>query len=139
MEQVFETTLDLALDKLSPERKEKRREKRAAKKGQGATALDKAGSKKRTRHIPSQISDKVFVRDGGCCAFIGREGRRCGSKHDLEVHHKTAFAKGGESTLENLTLFCRAHNQHAAEKDFGRDFISTVIGGRDSSYNKPEL
>ena len=41
----------------------------------------------------------------------------------LEYHHQHAWALGGETTLENLTLRCRAHNALAAEADFGREFV----------------
>jgi hypothetical protein len=44
------------------------------------------------------------------------------------------FAHGGEHTEENLTLRCRAHNDLAAEKDFGRDYIELA---RDSTEHEP--
>jgi hypothetical protein len=33
-------------------------------------------------------------------------------------------ARGGDATVENLRLLCRAHNQHAAERAFGADFMA---------------
>jgi hypothetical protein len=32
-------------------------------------------------------------------------------------------AKGGKTTIDNLRLLCRAHNQHAAYQAFGQRFM----------------
>jgi hypothetical protein len=37
----------------------------------------------------------------------------------LEYHHEKAWALGGETSVENIALRCRAHNALAAEEDFG--------------------
>jgi hypothetical protein len=37
----------------------------------------------------------------------------------LEFHHVVPFALGGPSTVENLALRCRAHNNHESEQRFG--------------------
>ena len=126
MEQILEVAMDYALDALSPERREQRRAKRCAAKNRNLPKTRKSPNKvdsKRTRYMSRALKDKVFVRDQGCCAFVSKDGMRCRSKHDLEVHHKTAFARRGAHTLENLTLYCRAHNQYAAEQDFGSEFM----------------
>jgi hypothetical protein len=34
---------------------------------------------------------------------------------------------GGPSTAANLALRCRAHNRHASEQDYGRDYIDRKI------------
>jgi len=34
-------------------------------------------------------------------------------------------ARGGQATVENVRLRCRAHNQYAAECTFGKDFMET--------------
>jgi hypothetical protein len=41
----------------------------------------------------------------------------------LEYHHQHAYALGGETTVENLCLRCRAHNGLAADQEFGRGFM----------------
>lgn len=76
------------------------------------------------RKIPIAVIRAVWSRDGGCCAFVGTNGRRCGSTRQLEVHHRQAAALGGPPTLTNLGLFCKAHNGFAAEQDFGALFMS---------------
>jgi hypothetical protein len=73
-----------------------------------------------SRHIPSHVKREVFLRDRGCCAFVGRSGRRCAERRFVEFHHREPFAFGGPPTVGNVSLRCRAHNQYEAEVDFGR-------------------
>ncbi len=80
-----------------------------------------------SRYIPTAIREAVWDRDAGQCTFIGTTGRRCPSKYRLEFHHRDPFAKGGPTTVDNLTLRCRAHNLYAAEQDYGRDFMALKV------------
>lgn len=73
----------------------------------------------RSRYIPRAVLREVFARDGGQCTFIGPKGNRCSERGMLEVHHVRAFAFGGEATVENLRMVCRAHNSFFAAQDFG--------------------
>ena len=76
-----------------------------------------------SRHLPQHLRDLVHVRDEGCCAFVGSDGRRCQEDRDLEIHHVKPYGRGGAHELSNLKCFCRAHNLHQAERDYGRDYI----------------
>lgn len=76
-----------------------------------------------SRHIPAAIRRAVSERDQHRCAFVGTNGRRCTSTHQLEHHHIKAYARGGPATVENLALRCRSHNQHEAVLDFGEAHI----------------
>ena len=79
---------------------------------------------KQTRHIPVAIRDAIFKRDGGRCAFVGSNGKRCNSKWDLEIHHdSTPFGRGGVHSVKNLKLLCSAHNKLEAEKEYGKAII----------------
>lgn len=64
---------------------------------------------------------EVYVRDEGRCSFVDERGERCGEMRYLELHHLEPFAKGGAHCAANLALRCAAHNQLAAEDDFGGD------------------
>jgi hypothetical protein len=70
------------------------------------------------RHIAAAVRRAVWKRDGGQCAFIGANGR-CSETAFLEFHHVRPFAAGGESTVDNVELRCRAHNQYEADLFFG--------------------
>ena len=71
-----------------------------------------------SRHVPAAVRREVWARDGGRCAFVGNQGR-CRETGRLEFHHLHAFALGGEATLGNLELRCRAHNQYEGALLFG--------------------
>lgn len=72
-----------------------------------------------SRGIPASVRRAVTERDGGSCAFIGRQGRRCGETAFLEFHHVDPHSLGGPPTVENIQLRCRAHNQYEADQVFG--------------------
>jgi len=76
-----------------------------------------------SRHIPAEVRRAVIERDGGKCAFVSADGKRCGSEWKPEFDHREAFAQGGEATVDNLRLLCRAHNQYVAECTFGPGFM----------------
>lgn len=75
------------------------------------------------RAISAELRRAIHARDGGRCTFVSTGGRRCGSRMRLEIHHVANVASGGRSTLANLALRCRAHNQHQADRDFGAGFM----------------
>ncbi|NLF26178.1 MAG: hypothetical protein GX589_11060, partial [Deltaproteobacteria bacterium] len=80
-----------------------------------------------SRHLPRHIRDMVYVRDEGRCTFVSPDGRRCEERCDCEIHHVEPYGKGGAHDLSNLRLYCRAHNLHQAEKDYGKDYINAKI------------
>jgi len=86
--------------------------------------LDETDTTPSTRHIPAAVRRAVHDRDGGRCTYRDRLGRRCARCHDLEFHHKHPFARGGDHSVANLTLMCRAHNTLMAELDYGEDVMA---------------
>jgi 5-methylcytosine-specific restriction endonuclease McrA len=77
----------------------------------------------KSRRIPAAIKRAVIERDGGCCRFVGANQRRCGSRVRLEFDHIQPVARGGKTTVANLRLRCRAHNQYEAEQVLGAGFM----------------
>jgi hypothetical protein len=84
------------------------------------------------RYIPRALRREVYARDGGQCSFLSENGTRCCSRRNLEFHHIAPFARGGASSVKNLSLMCRAHNALLAERDYGRDFMKRRVGARAS-------
>ncbi len=80
----------------------------------------KRGTVPRSRHIPAEVKRTVWARDGGQCAFVAHDGWRCTERAFLEFHHVVPHCAGGEATVENMELRCRAHNGFEAEMFFGR-------------------
>ena len=73
-----------------------------------------------SRYIPESVKRAVRRRDNGRCAFVSAKGHRCTERAYLEYHHATKpYALGGEATVDNIALHCRAHNQYEAERIFG--------------------
>jgi 5-methylcytosine-specific restriction endonuclease McrA len=75
------------------------------------------------RYIPQSVMNSVWNRDRGRCTFVSEDGQVCGSCEHLEFDHIVPVARGGESTIANLRLRCRAHNQFEAERTFGPEFM----------------
>lgn len=76
------------------------------------------------RRIPAHVKREVWQRDDGRCTFVGTNGHRCGERRFLEFDHIRPVARGGEATVEDLRLCCRAHNQYEAERLFGAEFMA---------------
>jgi 5-methylcytosine-specific restriction endonuclease McrA len=66
---------------------------------------------------------QVFERDGLRCTFVSPEGRGCDARAFLELDHVEPRALGGSDDSRNLRVRCRAHNQLAAERVFGRETV----------------
>ncbi len=80
----------------------------------------KCPSGRPTRRISLAIKTQIWKRDGGRCAYLAIDGRRCGSHDFLEYDHVMPWASGGRSDhADNIRLLCRAHNQRLARLRFG--------------------
>ena len=89
-----------------------------------ADASDAASSRSANpRHVPDAVRRAVWKRDGDRCAFTSADGHRCEERSQLELDHIVPVARGGRSTVANLRLLCRAHNQYLAEREFGRQHM----------------
>jgi 5-methylcytosine-specific restriction endonuclease McrA len=76
-----------------------------------------------SRHVPDNIRDEVFVRDGGQCSFVAPDGTRCQCKKGLQIDHIRPFVAGGAHNPSNLRLLCGAHNRLAAERAMGKQVM----------------
>jgi 5-methylcytosine-specific restriction endonuclease McrA len=82
-----------------------------------------AGDSSKVRHIPAEVRRAVAKRDGRQCTFRSESGRRCSARKSLEFDHIEPVGRGGKSTVNNLRLRCRAHNQLEAERIYGAAFM----------------
>ena len=106
------------------------------------------------RYIPAALRREVAQRDGHRCRYVAsgyncpdgskkngtkKNGdaitndaisgpRRCAALHHLEFDHLIPRAFGGQNTLANLRLLCRAHNNLAAKDLMGKEFIESHYG-----------
>jgi 5-methylcytosine-specific restriction endonuclease McrA len=111
---VVERAVDLLLAEL--EKKRLGRTKRAR------SRIPRAAKRGR---ITRAVRRQVFERDGLRCSFVSSEGRRCDARAFLELDHIEPRAHGGADDTVNLRVRCRAHNQLAAERVFGREHMDS--------------
>lgn len=141
LEEIFDRAIELALDKKDPKRKRARRREREAKKersraprpGEAATVTEESPTRESpavTRHVPSEVRERVLERAGYQCQYRGPDGVRCSSRIGLEVEHTKPFAVWRTHAEQHLEAFCPAHNRFAAEKFYGREFIRQKIEAR---------
>ena len=77
-----------------------------------------ATSRASGRAIPKAVRREVWQRDGGRCSYMDpRTGRRCASRHLLEIDHRIPYARGGGAERANLRLLCAAHHRHRHTED----------------------
>jgi 5-methylcytosine-specific restriction endonuclease McrA len=103
-----------------------------------AEAAELAGAvKAASRHIPDAIKRAVFERDEGQCTFVDERGRRCSATDALTFEHVEGFARTRTHTVGGIRLLCRAHNQHAADQMYGREFMEQARAGREPPATRP--
>lgn len=83
-----------------------------------------------TRHIPAAIRRAVFERDAGRCAFVDARGQRCPERGGLELDHLDGYARTQRHSVDRIRLACRAHNRHAADRMYGREFMEEKLAKR---------
>ncbi len=70
------------------------------------------------RAIPAPVKRQVWQRDGGRCSYVDRQtGRRCNSRHMIEIDHIMPYALGGGADPRNPKLLCRVHHRHRHAPD----------------------
>jgi len=66
-------------------------------------------SSSQSRHIPDDVRREVWQRDGGKCV-------QCGAQDYLEFDHIIPRSRGGASTVKNLQILCRRHNNQKKDR-----------------------
>jgi hypothetical protein len=69
-----------------------------------------------SRHVPMAIRRAAYECDGGRCAYVDAEGRRCEARAFVELDHTEGFARTRQHDAGSTRLLCRPHNQHAADR-----------------------
>jgi len=94
---------------------------------QSTVSANQNPKQKPTRHCPAAVARAVFQRDGRQCSYVSPDGRRCSARRCLELDHVEPWAVGGEWTIENLRLRCRAHNQRYARQYYGKARVEAAV------------
>ena len=122
--ELIEFMADLALKKLDPEVKVVSKRLTSASCSGAAHRADGVSAPASTsatevkvhrtpsRYIPAAIRTAVWKRDQGKCTFNDPiTGRKCDSRHFVQLDHVHPYAKGGVNTEQNLRLLCGGHNR----------------------------
>jgi 5-methylcytosine-specific restriction endonuclease McrA len=119
---LFDELTEVFLEKTDPERRMARRRKRNGD-SHKTSKMDRKNRKgaDRSRRIPQAVKDEVWARYNGRCAYVGTNGKRCNSTHNLQYdHYPIPFARGGKSVAKNLRLLCAKHNRYTGKTIFGK-------------------
>ena len=98
--------------------------KRYAKTDKPRKSLQQTEVAGEARSIPAAVRRAVRQRDGQRCAFVGAGGRQCTEQSWLEFDHVVAWARGGDHSVDNVRLDCRAHNLHRADIEYGKHVMA---------------
>ncbi len=129
---------DLAtiLEEAVTEKLEKLEAKRYGTTKSPRKSLEETDTSPYSRHIPTPIRRAVRERDKCRCTFVSADGRRCTETKHLEFHHIRPFGRGGDHSVDNICLLCRAHNAYLAEHDYGKEFMERFRNS-DSRVSEP--
>jgi hypothetical protein len=120
LEEVLGRGLDLLIETVKKERFAVGRKPRESSSPNAEAAA--------TREIHDPIKRAVYERDQGRCTFLDENGDRCAETGFIEFDHIDGYARTREHRADRIRLRCRAHNQHAAEKMYGRSFMERKRG-----------
>jgi len=105
-------------------------------------------SNPRARETSAADKRVVWVRDLGRCTYVGPSGHRCNERRFVEFHHVDPYALGGETTVDNIQLRCRRHNDYEGRLYFGKrrrddvrepaNLFRNKLAGTVSSLNRSE-
>jgi hypothetical protein len=87
----------------------------------------------------AQVRREVTARDDCSCAWIGEDGRRCGSTWQFELDHVQVAALGGKATVEEMRVLCRPHNMLHAEQVFGLEYMARFRRGAATGERQPSM
>ncbi len=116
--------LAVLIEQAVTEKIEQLEAKRYGKTKNPKKSLGETDTSAASRTIPAAVRRMVYERDQGRCRFRDATGRRCTETEWLELHHVRPYGRGGDHRPENIELRCRAHNEYAAERDYGKVVVA---------------
>jgi hypothetical protein len=102
----------------------------AKRKGLVATPREEPTTAASPERISAHVKREVWRRAGGQCEWRFDSGARCDCRRRLEFDHVQPRALGGASTIDNVRLLCRPHNQLAARREFGDAVMDRYTSNR---------
>jgi hypothetical protein len=127
-EEILEAALDTLLAERGKRHGQVKKPRAAVQPAGAAEAYDVPGTlpanvvpalDTRATAIPAHVKREVWKRAVGRCEWKLHSGEVCGSTTRLEYDHIVPRARGGASTIDNVRICCRSHNDLAARQIFG--------------------
>ena len=81
----------------------------------------------RSCSVPSVLRERALDRASYHCEFRRADGTRCTQRTHLELDRVVLFCRGGEHSLKNVRVLCRAHNLYCAREELGDAFVQAMI------------
>lgn len=88
---------------------------------QAAASLEKSETKNQSqrKYLSIKLKRKLFSQANHQCQYVDHITQvRCSGTHFLQIDHAIPLAKGGSDEVDNLRVFCQAHNLKSA-RDWG--------------------
>jgi len=106
----------------------------------GATDRPRAsrGTTPGSRSVAAKVRRTAWSSDEGRCGFVSKSGRRCDATAFIEFDHVVPYGAGGEGTVENIRLLCRAHNAFESQRLYGRGRAARSNSSREE-FEPPSL
>lgn len=86
--------------------------------------------KKVNKTITPKTRLEIRAKYNNQCSYVSLDGKRCDSKHFLEIDHVKPIGKSGTNHPDNLRLYCRTHNQLAAIRQYGKNKMQKYLTSR---------
>ena len=89
--------------------------------------------------IKAEAKHEAVARDGGRCAFVGADGKRCGSDRWIHLHHVVPVARGGTDDPTNLVCLCSEHHALVHQTSFEIDGQVSWLRARTVEYSNARV
>ena len=123
MAEVLGETLDLFLEKKTPEGRNGKRERIAKSQSKVESSKRDTPAQTRNKTLTQKDKDRVLKEADYQCSYVSPEGVRCKETRGLQVDHIIPRVVGGGNDRTNLRCLCQVHNLLAAELALGRNNV----------------
>jgi hypothetical protein len=131
-DEILEVALDLVLD-----RQAKRRGLVKNPRPPASASNPPLSPRLRSRYVPAHIRRAVWERDGGQCQYPLQAGGICGETSQAELDHIPGFALGAKTTVEDMRVLCRFHQDVSARQLYGDDVMNHYTRPKGGGCSEP--
>lgn len=131
LEETLSMALECFLDRHDPVRRAKRKHHHSN------DERSREHSPLKTTKIPAQVLHAVHLRDRGQCQALLLNGKICGDKRWIQIHHIIPRSAGGMNTIENLTTLCSSHHRQWHDRTKAPTSESSAAAHQSCNHSPP--